>query len=257
MKHAYLIIAHNKYPQLQLLINLLDDPRNDIFVHIDKKSELPELIAPNFSKLAILDKRIDTRWGDISLVETELLLLKTAYNSGQYEYFHMISGIDLPIKPNDYIHDFFENYKGLEFVGYIAPSEDANYYFRCKRFHLFTRYYKTKNILLKIFWKGLRSVFEFFANIVPRHFPTDLQIKCGSQWVSITKNCCDYLISKEDYILNVFKHTYCPDELFVQTLLWNSDFRSKIFQGNTEDFPYEHSIRLIDMSSGGVSIYME
>ena len=28
-KHAFLIIAHNKFDQLQLLLDLLDDKRND------------------------------------------------------------------------------------------------------------------------------------------------------------------------------------------------------------------------------------
>ncbi len=36
-KHAYCIIAHNNFNQLQILIDMLDDARNDIFVHIDKK----------------------------------------------------------------------------------------------------------------------------------------------------------------------------------------------------------------------------
>ena len=40
MKHAYLIIAHKNLCQLKVLINLLDDPRNDIFVFIDKKAQV-------------------------------------------------------------------------------------------------------------------------------------------------------------------------------------------------------------------------
>ena len=30
-KHAYLIIAHNNWKQLSLLLSVLDDERNDIF----------------------------------------------------------------------------------------------------------------------------------------------------------------------------------------------------------------------------------
>lgn len=37
-KHAYCIMAHNNWAQLQMLIDCLDDKRNDIFLHIDKKS---------------------------------------------------------------------------------------------------------------------------------------------------------------------------------------------------------------------------
>ncbi len=37
MKHVYLILAHNEYPVLECLIKAIDDPRNDIYIHIDKK----------------------------------------------------------------------------------------------------------------------------------------------------------------------------------------------------------------------------
>ena len=36
-KHAYMIIAHNEFDLLEILVRLLDDPRNDIYVHIDAK----------------------------------------------------------------------------------------------------------------------------------------------------------------------------------------------------------------------------
>ena len=35
MKHAFLIIAHNEYPVLEVLLSMLDDERNDIYLHID------------------------------------------------------------------------------------------------------------------------------------------------------------------------------------------------------------------------------
>lgn len=37
-KHAYCIMAHGNWQQLQLLINALDDVRNDIYLHVDKKA---------------------------------------------------------------------------------------------------------------------------------------------------------------------------------------------------------------------------
>lgn len=36
-KHAYLIMVHHNFKQLLFLISLLDDVRNDIYLHIDKK----------------------------------------------------------------------------------------------------------------------------------------------------------------------------------------------------------------------------
>lgn len=34
-KHAYLIIAHNKFEQLKMLCEMLDFEQNDIYMHID------------------------------------------------------------------------------------------------------------------------------------------------------------------------------------------------------------------------------
>ena len=36
-KHAYMIIAHNEFDLLETLVRLLDDPRNDLYIHIDAK----------------------------------------------------------------------------------------------------------------------------------------------------------------------------------------------------------------------------
>ena len=37
-RHAYLIMAHNHFDFLKELLGCLDDNRNDIYLHIDKKA---------------------------------------------------------------------------------------------------------------------------------------------------------------------------------------------------------------------------
>ena len=39
MKHAFLIIAHNEYPILEVLLSMLDDERNDIYLHISTNEQ--------------------------------------------------------------------------------------------------------------------------------------------------------------------------------------------------------------------------
>lgn len=34
MKHAFLIIAHNEYPVLEVLLSMLDDERNDLLAEL-------------------------------------------------------------------------------------------------------------------------------------------------------------------------------------------------------------------------------
>ena len=37
MKFAYLIIVHTRFDQVAKLLELLDDEKNDLYVHIDEK----------------------------------------------------------------------------------------------------------------------------------------------------------------------------------------------------------------------------
>ena len=39
MRHAFLILAHNEFQILKILLSMLDDGRNDIYLHIDKKGK--------------------------------------------------------------------------------------------------------------------------------------------------------------------------------------------------------------------------
>lgn len=37
LKHAFLITAHGGWEQLELLLNQIDHPNHDIFIHVDAK----------------------------------------------------------------------------------------------------------------------------------------------------------------------------------------------------------------------------
>ena len=97
MRHAFLILAHNEFQILRILLSMLDDERNDIYLHIDKKVVLGSLEQDLFrlakARLFVLEQRLDVRWGDISVVKAELLLLETASMKGPYDYYHLLSGV--------------------------------------------------------------------------------------------------------------------------------------------------------------------
>ena len=96
MKHAYLIIAHHEFDILNKLIQAIDDERNDIFIHFDKKVRNCPSLTTHYSNLYILEKRIDIRWGHCSQIEAEYLLFETAGIRGEYHYYHLLSGVHLP-----------------------------------------------------------------------------------------------------------------------------------------------------------------
>lgn len=229
-KHAYLIIAHNEPYLLQQLVDCLDDKRNDIYIHLDKKAKFDGSNLKGFhSKLYILPKRIDAAWGDYSLVEIELALFDTAYRNGQYAYYHLISGTDLPIKSQDYIHDYCAKHQGTEFIGYAQDVSNKELVWRSQHYFLFPKDFQSKNYLKKI----IRAIYARFQTLVG-YKRGCMTIKKGCQWCSLTSDFIVYILENQKMIYKTFNHTYCPDELFIQTLCWNSPFKEKTYSLSDE-----------------------
>lgn len=229
MKHAFLILAHNEFEVLRRLISCLDDGRNDIFIHFDKKVKaLPEL-STRQAGLYILDRRVDVRWGAPSMVEAEFVLFECALASGPYKYYHLLSGVDLPIKSQDFIHLFFNEHGGKEFIGYTWTQMPPGFERKVRGWHLFPEDFKSGSFVKK----ALRSVFLRLQEMVglPRNRTVDF--KKGSQWVSVSDQMARYFVDHKDWIRKTFRNTFCCDELVMQTLAWNAPFRDRLY--NTED----------------------
>jgi len=211
-----------------MLISSIDDERNDIYLHIDSKvKSLPE-VSTEKAGLCVLENRVDVRWGDVSQIEAEYVLFETAYYSKtEYSYYHLLSGVDLPLKSQDDIHDFFDKYAGKEFIGYTELSPSELTVRKVCRWHLFPKQFKSKSILIRgtrAFFLRVQECFGIFRN-------KDIKegIKKGSNWVSITNGLVEVILSKKDWALKTFSHTFCADEIFVQTICWNSPFRENLF----------------------------
>ncbi len=141
MKHAYLIIVHNEFEILEKLIACLDDERNDIFVHIDRKiKQLPEL-KTRYANLFVLQERVDVRWGHVSQIECEYKLFEVAYKSGTYSRFHLLSGTHLPLKTQDEIHAYFNQYSDVEYLQEMG-TDTPHTTFKMGRYHFFLRWYR-------------------------------------------------------------------------------------------------------------------
>ena len=247
MKHAYLILAHSSKILLKELIQALDDVRNDIYVHLDKKAkfDISEL-STQYSTLSVLPKRLDARWGDYSLVEVELLLMAEASSRFSYSYYHIISGVDFPIANQNDIHNFFNLHSGKEFIGFANHTPESELKWRSQHYFLFSRNFKSKNLLIRL----TRRIFANVQTLLGfKRYPKE--IKKGCQWCSITNDFIHYLLSNKVMIKKYFNHTYCPDELFIQTLCWNSSFRNRVY--NLED-EFKGCLRYINWDNGEIHL---
>lgn len=255
VKHAYCIIAHDEPLLLEKLVSMLDDPRNDIFIHVDKKTDINiyKNVKTIYSTL-VYTKRIDVYWGGLSQVKCELLLLKTASRYGNYTYYHILSGTDLPIKTQNYIHWFCdEKNKGKEFVSISNKESNLAILERnTQYYYFFSELIQTRNKFLRVIGDVLRKKILCLQIFFGTRRNFDIELKKWHQWNSISDEFCKYLLSKERYILKTFKYINIPDEIFLQSMFWNSPFRDNAYIDEKGEMS---SLRAIDWKRGGPYVW--
>ncbi|MBP5612227.1 MAG: glycosyl transferase [Bacteroidales bacterium] len=215
LRHAYLIMAHADFALLRTLVSALDDADHDIYVHIDRKvKELPELHAGH-AALEVFQE-VDVRWGDLSVVEAEYALFGRALQHGGYAYYHLLSGSDLPIKPVHQIKRFFADHAGTDFVDvYPCPAKELDRHFR--RYHLFPDRFKSGG-LASLAVRAVRAFFLRLQMLTGWRRNRDIDFRKGSQWLSLTEPTLREVMGAHDWVRQIFHHTFCPDEVFVQTI---------------------------------------
>ena len=215
-KHAYLIMAHNNFYVLEKLLRLLDDHRNDIYLHIDKKvsgfdfAYYKDLCTK--ANVIYPEKRIAVNWGTQSQVVTEMLLYETACSNGPYQYYHLLSGVDLPLKTQTEICRFFEG-KHCEFL-YFKTELNSYDIMRVSRYHFFVRHedgaIRWANHILDRMQSRLH---------IDRTACNGYMVQRGSNWCDLTQRAVEILLQKKKEILKFTRFSLCADEVYKQTFL--------------------------------------
>lgn len=253
MRHAFLIMAHNKWDILVRLIKKLDHKDNAIYLHIDLKSELSEedkeaIQSACRESQIIFVERTSVVWGGYSQINCELRMMEEASRSG-YDYYHMMSGIDFPIKSMQYIHDYFANGKKYEYIHFADESSVQDLENRYEQYHFLQEYVGRKDTgILKFIEKISLYIQRKLFKITRTDKYSDLVFKVGSNWCSLTDECVKYLLSKKKDIKKIFNYSLCCDELFVQTMIFNSYLKERICF---------HNLRSIDWQRGNPYTYVE
>lgn len=223
-KHAYLILAHNEFDVLQKLVELLDDERNDIYLHIDKKVHQIPTIRVSHSRLFRISSPVNVYWGHTSQLKAEFLLMETALRQYAYSRFHIISGVHLPLQKQDVMHLFFDeniekNYLMLE----KSSADEVD--LKMRRYNFFVKHPCEWTARSEVFlWHMLIKLQRIFG--VKRY--ANESFTKASQWVSINREAVMYLIKNKSDILKRYRWTYCPDEFFIPSELSRSPFANTI-----------------------------
>ncbi|WP_099467049.1 beta-1,6-N-acetylglucosaminyltransferase [Konateibacter massiliensis] len=261
MKHAYGIVAFNNWELLERLITLLDDERNDLYLHIDKNIKLTNI--ERFQALAkrshvFFLERLDGSWGTPGLADIQLEFYKTATKKDTYEYYHLLSGVCLPLKTQDEIHDFFKQNTGKEFVHFVSkPPVEDHLYKRYSLYHFFLRYVRGDGF----FRKALLGVIgEKISVALQTLFRVDRQadirdiLSYGSNWSSVTHELAVYAAERIEEIKKRTRYTFAPDECVLQTLVYSSHFKDRLYSMEYND-DYHANQRYIDWTRGNPYVW--
>lgn len=246
-RHAYLIMAHRNIPQLFRLLEFLDSAKTDIFLHVDRK-------AKDFDKTQVAQHCSHSRvtliprkflsWGGDSLTQCEIALLKAAL-PGKYDYYHLISAQDIPLRPLHEIHRYYQEHFGEEFISInweATNKPNSGIYNRIRRYNLFQNYVgRGSHGIKRFFWEVQLILKNIQAKIgIDRCKNLAFRLGKGSQWFSITHAFAEHLVAYYDNVLKkAFHYSFGTDELLVQTTILNSP----------EFFPHlspDGNMRLID-----------
>lgn len=249
-RHAFLIAAHDSSYVLERLMRLLDDERNDLYLHVDRKSHSfdPRTLMHlcRHSRVTIMPRR-KVYWGEYSQVESALGMMRVALEEGDYSYLHLLSGSDLPLKSNDEIHRFFDGNADREFVSFYEYSSIKHE--RAKYWYPYYRFLRSPNRLVRALDRVGRTGSIAAQRLVrfDRTRRLGVDLKTGSDWYSISTALASHLVDSEPAIRQWFRRSFIPSEFYVQTVVWNSEFRTKVFD---YDNPRQGNARLIDFARG-------
>lgn len=260
MNHAFLIQAHN-YPELLAdIVNLMSAPNHYFFIHIDKKATIYMHSSQAIKQLKLnpnvifIERTINVHWGGMSQFMATFNLMEAVNQFNiKFDFIHLLSGQDYPLKNNTDFDIFFEQHRCYSFFG-IADNP-TQYKNRIELFYLNDLNIESK---LKRYLNSLSEIIQKQINKYIKLRPEfQYTLYKGSNWWSITYEMFEYImnfINKNPQYLKRFKYTNCCDEIFFHTIVFNSPLSKKIIKTNlrfidwTPRYPKEHVPRILDSS---------
>ena len=244
-RQAVLITAYKNIEQIIDIIDYLGDGF-EFYIHIDKKSTMDLSLIEDIDYVHIF-KNFYINWGSVNHLKSILLLSREALADKRNEYFHLITGQDFPVKPVNYFYDELDTRK--DHIDYFAmPAKDCwtdenggmdriEYY---RPFEVFDDKKMTGRIFLQILLKT-QKILKIKRKLPSGIFPG---FYGGSTYWSLTRDSLQYILDFTDTnekAIKSMEYTFCPEEIYFQTILLNSKYAGNIVNDN---------LRYVDWNSG-------
>ena len=244
MKNAFLLIVHSNYDQLLQMMKCLDYADNDFYIHVNSLvNNIPYGFLESEISAAKIKyvKRHEIYWGGGGILEASIELLKSAYSGGKYDYFHLLTGEDLPIKSYAEFRAFLEenlylNESAIYKTNYIGGSVefDKKVWARVAHYNFGVKHWRDKNPLYREFWKKTNRLLYYLQRGIGinRLRTQKMQLTFGSPWWSISDEFAFYVIDHENLLRKYYtkKWTFGADEFGIQTLFHNSKLCTSVYR---------------------------
>lgn len=251
LRHAWLIITHGNFPILEKQLAFLDSPNADFFIHVDagvREADFDRFRSIPRSSRVFFTDRLKVSWGDFSLTEATLELLRAAV-PGQYDYYHLLSGVDVPLKTREYIEHYFDGRQGINFINLERDVISRRNMSRVKYYYPFQKW-NIRNVTLRRIIREATAMCQRIAFVDrTRKLPPDFVFQKATEWFSITHALAEYVLTKEEDIRAIFHDTFCSDEMFLPTIAVNSGFRDTIPPADPAR-SHKNCLRYIDWQRG-------
>ncbi len=235
MKVAHIILTHKNPEQVKRLIDNLNHPAFDFFIHVDSKADITsfEKLLKN-NRTYFIKKRASIHWAGFGTIQATINSFKEILTL-DYNYINVISGQDFPVQNANTLYNYLLSKKGKEFITCERIADewpDAKP--RVEKYHL-------------INWQipGKFKLEKIINTVLPkRKFPLPYEIVGRANWFTITKNAALHILEeleKHPEIIRFFKYSWGADELIFSSILYNSNFKPNI----------EPNLVYVDWSAGG------
>ena len=221
---AFLILAHQDPAQLERLCRRLAG--HAIFVHIDDRAAGFPVDAITAIPGVVVVPRVPVFWGDFSVVEATLSLLRTALAQGRFDRYVLLSGACSPLRPLPELEQAFTEAPLREWIS-LTPIAAGS--------HLQTmigRRWRMAPLLTNpALDRKLRAVWNKITKTLPRDISSETGMTpyFGNQFWALTNACVQHVLSymaaHPEYV-RAYRTVYAPDEHFFHTLVGNSDFKA-------------------------------
>jgi hypothetical protein len=244
---AYLVLSHKNPAQVEALVRRVLElsPAGEVLVHHDAKAAgVPwEGTAPARSRLI---EPIPVVWGDWSVVEATLRLLRRAADALDPDWYVFLSGEDRPVRDLALWEEELtaSGTDGLvparkltthPAFGRRPTADDLNY---VRYAHRWRAMPEVDNHTLRRIFHGLRvaSVFmqplwkieyserrdRWFVGVRRRlRLPPGWALYAGSQWMTIGRRAAQCLLDVDPAVTEWFRRSWIPDQGYFHTVLYN------------------------------------